>query len=213
MKPHAIVMAAGLLAACHTPAFPEGTGRGVTSYDRDRPEGVLEYQRPTWKEGDRFVYRRGGVMRIPQRVVKADENGYVLEHEVNGVRTVLDRDLGLAGGEVPGDPLQERREEPPEPVLHWPLWVGKRWTSEFVRKMVDQPALPLQASYYCDAVETVQVPAGTFACLRIWRRARVLSNEQYLERTTIMWYSPDVGYFAQRLEAGELLELEEYHRQ
>src|SRR5262249_27285447 len=123
MKSRAIVLATGLLAACHTPAFPEGTGRGVTSFDRDAPQGVEQYQRPTWKEGDRFVFRRGGVLRLPQRVVKADDEGYVLEHEITGVRTLLDRDLGLSGGEVPGDPLQERREVPPEPVLHWPLWV------------------------------------------------------------------------------------------
>ena len=94
------------------------------------------------------------------------------------------------------------------------MWRGKRWTSHFVRKQLDQPALPLMVTYEVDAVETVTVPAGSFSCLRIWRRARVAESEQrYLERVSVLWYAPEVGYFAKRLESGSLMELEEFHRQ
>jgi hypothetical protein len=59
----------------------------------------------------------------------------------------------------------------------------------------------------------VTVGAGSFSCLRIWRHARVATEGKFLERASLLWFAPDVGNFAQRLENGTLLELEEYHRQ
>ena len=203
-----------LAAGCSAPGLPEGEGDGLVSADREPPPGAQVYERPVWQAGDRFVFVRGGVLRVPLRVIEATEEGYVLEHEENGVRTNLTTDLGLSGLDIPGQPEARRREVPPENLLHWPLWEGKRWSSHFLRKQVGAPALPLMVSYHCDAVETVQVPAGELRCLRIWRRARVaLPEQQFLERTAVLWYAPEVGYFARRLESGSMMDLESYHRQ
>jgi len=208
-----ICIVAAALSSCAGAGLAEGTGQGVVSFDRNAPTGSQLHERPTWEVGDRFVYRRAGVLQVPLRVTDRGDDGYVLTHEQSGVQTLLDQDLGLVGLDVPGDPQQTRREAPSEALLHWPLWVGKRWSCHFYRKRVGEPILPLHVSYHCDRVETVTVPAGTFECLRIWRRARVAAEGDYMEVTSLLWYSPEVGYFARRLENGSQLELLEYHRQ
>jgi hypothetical protein len=211
----ALAALSSLFAGCATPELPEGVGEGLTSFDREPPEGVETFDRPVWKEGDRFVFVRGGILRIAMRVTEAsDEEGYVLVDENLGARTLLTPDLAAIGLDVPGQPDAMQRAEPAEPMLHWPLWVGKRWSAHFLRKRVGQPPFALSATYHCDAIETIVVPAGEFRCLRIWRRLRVADTERkFLERAFVMWYSPEVGYFVRRLEDGSLMELESFHRQ
>ncbi|MEO0652798.1 MAG: hypothetical protein AAFZ65_19145, partial [Planctomycetota bacterium] len=92
--------------------------------------------------------------------------------------------------------------DPIDPSYAWPLWVGKRWTGDYVRRESSGTELPVVARYEIDARETVTVPAGTFDCLRVWRRDAVNLEGNYLERTTIDWYAPEVGYVVRRLEGG-----------
>jgi hypothetical protein len=99
------------------------------------------------------------------------------------------------------DPELERELAPADSRFAWPLWVGKRWVSHFVRK-VPGAGLPVLATYQCDARERITVPAGTFDCWRIWRRARPATEGKFL-----------VGWVVRRLDDGVLLELEEFHRQ
>ncbi len=202
-----------LLAACQSTELPEGQGEGVTAYDREPPENTQLYEPPTWQVGDRFVYLRAGQMKLPFRVKEVTDDTYVLEHEEGGSLTTVTHELAMSGMELPDQPDSKRVDDPPEALLHWPLWVGKRWSCSFVRKQAGRPALPLQSEYLCDGVEDVKVPAGTFRCLRIWRRVRVDAEGQFVQRTSLMWYAPGVGNFVRRLENGTLMELEAYHRQ
>ncbi len=210
--PAALAVVAALLAACASHALPEGSGRGILSFDGEPPAGAEVVERPEWSAGDRFVYRRGGAMRLSYRVAERTDAGYVLEIEDTPVRTALTLDLAQSSMEIPGDPRAQRRDDPPEPLLHWPLWVGKHWSCHLLHKEAGQDAVPLEIAFHCDAEETVTVPAGTFACLRIWRRAKVAAEGRFLEQTSLLWYAPEVGNFARRLENGLLLELVEHER-
>ena len=202
-----------LLVSCRSWELPEGTGKGLVSYDREAPAGARVVARPHWKVGDRFVYLRGGQVRLAQQVSMASEEGYVLEHEQSGIQTLLTPDLASIGVEMPGDETQARRLDPPEVVLHWPLWEGKRWSCHFQNKIAGQDMLPLLTTYHCEGWEEVDVPAGRFSCLRIVRRSRPAMQGEFMERANVLWYAPEVGYFARRLENGLILELVELHRQ
>ncbi len=208
------VLCASALAACQgAPPAPPLVGQGLVTVDRTPPEGAATFARPEWLVGDRFVYERGGRMQIPVRVSKADEQGYVLVDERAGLELLLDRDLGELGERVPADPSRDRRRDPVDARLTWPLWVGKRWTCHYVQRAADGSGLPILATYTCDAIETVTVPAGTFDALRIWRRARPAVEGEFLDATEVGWYAPAVGWFVRRLADGTLTELREFDRQ
>ncbi|MEM7202818.1 MAG: hypothetical protein AAF628_21340 [Planctomycetota bacterium] len=201
------------LGGCSSAGLPEGSGRGLVSWDRTAPEGLESFDRPQLAVGDRFVFRRGGISRLSLTVTAADEDGYVLTDDASRALTRYTLDLGEIGEEFPGDPQNIRRQEPADALCHWPLWVGKRWSCHFLRKAPGAEPLPLLATYACEAEEDIEVPGGTFRCLRIWRHVRVAATGRFLERASVMWYAPEVGFFVRRLENGTLLELEEVHRQ
>lgn len=217
--PAAVLLFLPVLAAvlggpgCASRELAEGSGRGLLAWDREPPPGTETYPRPVLRPGDRFLFRRGGDYRLAWSVAEAGAEGYVLEEEETGLRHLLDPDLGDLGEERPGDPDATTRLDPADHAFHWPLWVGKRWRCHFLWKEPGRPALPLLADYYCDAMETVRVPAGTFQALRIWRRTRVAMRGDFVERVTLTWYAPEVGYIVRRLDDGILLELQEVHRQ
>jgi hypothetical protein len=71
----------------------------------------------------------------------------------------------------------------------------------------------LLVSYECDATEEVAVAAGKFRCLRIWRRAHLAAEGNWIDRISIAWYSPEAGAIVKRLNDSILTELEEIHRQ
>ena len=186
-------------------------GRGLVTFDREPPSGAEVLARPEWREGDRLVYRKGHVVRLPFRVER-DGDGWKLVQEESGLAQRLDADLGdLGQQDQDGGGLL--RIDPVDSRYSWPLWVGKRWTCQFVRRAAGQPDLPLQAAYEVQGEETVQVPAGTFRCLRIWRTVRLTVEGNYIDRAAIVWYSPEVGYFVRSLDDGIVTELEEAHRQ
>ncbi len=202
-----------LLASCGMPGLPEGTGLGLIAVDRQIPDDAKTAFRPLLREGDRFRFLQGGEKHIGLRVARADDKGYELVDEGNGTRTFLDIDLGHMGEEMPDNPEALRRLVPFDKEWTWPLWEGKRWSSHFLRK-APGTAIPVQANYHADRWETVTVPAGTFECLRIWRRGRpTIEGRKFLENTEVRWYAPKVGYFVRRLADGVLLELQEFHRQ
>ncbi|RMH05159.1 MAG: hypothetical protein D6702_01190 [Planctomycetota bacterium] len=214
-RPSFLLAALILLPACAAhDELPAGSGRGLVSWDRQPPAGAETFARPEWTVGDRFVYRRGDEIRAAFRVDAIDENGIRLVEEESGLFEFLDRDLGERGQDMPGLPKARRVFDPADSGYSWPLWVGKRWTCHYLSKRPGQKQpLPLLVRYECDAVEEVTVPAGTFRCLRIWRRARVAAKGSFKERTSLSWYSPEVGWFVRRLNADELTELVEVHRQ
>ncbi len=210
----AALLAATIPACASTPTLPEGEGRGLVSWDRVPPEGAEVFQRPDWIVGDRFIFRRGEDIRISFRVEQADEEGVLLVEEESGLQHQLDAELGDRGQVLPERPEAQLVFDPADSTFSFPLWEGKRWTCHFLSKRpgADAP-VPLLVSYHCDAIEQVTVPAGSFRCLRVWRRARVAAKGEYKELTSLFWYAPEVGYVVKRLNANELTELSQYHRQ
>jgi hypothetical protein len=201
MRPLAVLVLAfaPFCGACHSPK-PLPAGRGLVAVDTEPPDGATRFGAPRWSEGDRFVYRRAGLVEIPVRVELA-ESGYELVNEVTGQRTVLSPTFGERGERAAAGELSTTMD-PEDASLSWPLWVGKRWGSEFTRRASRVDDLPLVASYLCDAEETVQVPAGTFRALRIWRRARLAAPGRFPEHVSIAWYAPEIGAVVRRITEG-----------
>jgi hypothetical protein len=189
-------------------------GKGLVSFDREPPDGAEVVEAPRWKAGDRFVYRKGGLIRIAMHVDAIEEDGdYRLVEEASGLTTVLGSDLGEKGQLDADHDELARTLDPADQVLCFPLWAGKRWSSHFVSRAPGRDDVPLFVTYHADAWEEIAVPAGRLRTLRIWRRARVALEGDYLERVSCLWYAPEVGAIARRLDDGLLTELEEFQRQ
>lgn len=204
----AFLILAGALSACASPNRETDAAlaaRGLLHVDAAPPPGTAVYEQPHWSVGDRFVYRSGGRLRVDFRVVEAGPERLVLE-EAGGLRQIYSPQLAALGEEAPGQP--PRLREPADPQLHFPLWVGKRWTAELA-----SGEQRIQVDYCCDALEQVHTPAGEVSALRIWRRARLADAANPFENVTLLWYAPAIGFWAQKLEDGALLKLEEAHRQ
>lgn len=202
-----------LFAACQSTALPPGHGEGLTAVDRQPPAGATTWERPQWNGGDRFVYVRGKQVTTAFRVREATADGYLLVDERSGMQRSLSPDLAFRRLDFPDDPEAVRVHDPEDAELSWPLWVGKRWTVHYLRK-APGAAMPVRADYHCDAQETLVTPAGTFDCLRIWRRAQpLLPGRTFMENVEVLWYAPQVGWFARRLENSVVQELQEFHRQ
>src|SRR5690606_27880206 len=140
-----LLAALALLAAgcSSTPPGTENPGRGVVTVDLEVPPDVPTAARPQWHVGDRFVYRRGGLVQVSFRVVTASDEGYELEEETTGLRNSFTVDLGVRGQELPSDSSMTRTLDPFDASLSWPLWPGKKWVCHFVRRggAVDVPIL------------------------------------------------------------------------
>ena len=201
----------GACRSPHTPPLPPG--KGLVAVDPD--EGVVAEKVfvPVWKVGDRYEYLRGGVLPIKLRVESADADHYRLVDEQTGLATIVSHELADQGQEKEGQSELKLNFDPADFDLTFPLWDGKHWTSHFVSRALTRGDIPWVATYVCDAVEQVTVPAGTFRCWRIWRRARIAAEGSFIVRTSVSWYSPDVGNFVRRLSDGMLTELVEFERQ
>jgi hypothetical protein len=208
------VLWALLLCACAAAQRPHlPAGAGLVSFDREAPASAERFERPSWRVGDRFVWRQGESLRLAERVASADESGYELIDELDGARTRFNLDLAELGWTpAAGSEAESRELDPYDAVLSWPMWVGKRWVSQFTRR-AQSGDVPILATYVCDLLEEVQVPAGSFLALRIWRRTRPASPGTFVERTTLLWYAPAAGCFVRRLDDGLLTELCEFQRQ
>ena len=215
MKPTAAVLASFALAltiACSsTPPAPQ-TGKGMLSVDREPPEGAKVFEQPTWTVGDNFVYRRGGQSRLNFRVIEATEAGFVIEDVQSKMRRRFSPELAELGRFFPKREGFVRLTSPQDFRLKFPLWVGKKWSCHFVDNRPGEQ-LAIIASYHCDKLETLDTKVGPLECLRIWRTARLESTDKFYDRVSVAWYSPEVGFFARRLEGDQLFELEEFEHQ
>ncbi|MCA8971504.1 MAG: hypothetical protein KDC95_17055 [Planctomycetes bacterium] len=206
--------ASGALISCASRSFAPGEGRGLVTVETQIPRGVTPAPKPRLRVGDRFVYRRGGALRIEQTIVEHDENGIVLEEASSHLRTRLGTDLQQVAQDSGEEWWLDKELVPGDWQLTFPLWPGKRWACEFLLKRRGEDALPVLAKYHCDRAEDITTPAGTFACLRIWRIARpLIEGRKFLDQATLFWYAPEVGNFVRRFEDGTLTELEEFVRQ
>ena len=205
-------------SACRSSAVVVPSGSGLTSVDREAPPGVDLFGRPEFTAGDWFAYRSGGLVRLRYRVITDPEgSGYLMVDEDADRALVLDRDLAQLGeGSTPrANGLVEWsvRKDPFDPSYTWPLWVGKRWSGDFVHRAADGSQLPFKTFYRVVALEQVVTPAGTFEALRIERHASPDTEGEFPDRVSLHWYSPEVGYLVRSLEDGIETELEEFHRQ
>ncbi len=208
----------GLLASlpsCHSTELPEGTGAGLLAWDRTPPKGAKLWQRPKLRQGDRFVYRRGGRIDLEYRVTRADESGYELLEERTGLIRVLTPDLAETERFVPNNPAKRVVRAPADFLLHFPLWVGKRWSGQYLEKHPDGRVLPIRVHYRCEAVVAVRLDSGvTLPCLRIVRTSRLeIGNRKFLDQTSILDYAPKLGWFARRIADGVKSEIRAWHRQ
>jgi hypothetical protein len=200
--------------ACRSTAAPQTAhGKGLLSSDAAAPSGVETFDCPTWKTGDRYVFQKGGKFRMGF-TAKVDEQGRrELVEDETGTALLLDAKLGELGQRSAAGSELDVTIDPVDVRFAWPLWVGKRWSCQFVQRSKKSEALPLFAHYRADAIESVTVPAGEFRCLRIWRTAQVAAQGSFADHVAVFWYSPDAGCVVKRLDEGLVTELAEYHRQ
>lgn len=208
-------VAALLVAACTGTELPEGTGEGLVTVDRVPPPGVEVVQRPEWKVGDQFAYRRGGKLTTSYRVKERTPAGYAVVEEGTGMVFELTPDLCEKARYVPTNASALRLRDPADYALTWPLWVGKRWTCHYVEKRPGEASEPVRVHSRCEAEEVIETDFGVrLKCLRIVHQARLeLAGQTFLDKTAIHYYSPQVGWYARRIEDGVRTELERYHRQ
>lgn len=215
IRPSCVALLLAFATGCSS--APSGVdapvGRGLVTVDKTAPDGARIWNRPVLREGDRLVFRSRGLVDVAFRVQTANADGYVLQEETTGLLNRFTADLGAIGQDMPGDEAAAIRFTPFDATLTWPLWVGKTWASHYVSEPYGGTALPLLARYECDAVETIKTPAGSFECLRVWRRIRPAVDREYFEKCDVLWYAPEVGFFARKLEGGALTELQELDRQ
>jgi len=209
----AAACALGALGGCRASGEKVPAGAGLVTVDRDPPSGAEVFEAPVWKVGDRFVYQKGGISRLAFRLDSTVDGVHRLVDEQGGLVTLIGTDLSEHGQEQPGAPEHTVTYDPADFGLTWPLWVGKRWSCQFVRRAAGEEDVPLLVTYECDGIDTVKVPAGTFRCLRIWRRARPTKPGNYIDRISISWYAPEVGTIVRRLNESMLVEAVEIDRQ
>ena len=214
MRALVIVSSLVLVSACQgapEPSMPEGMGRGLVQFDVEPPAGATTWDRPEWRVGERFVAVQGERSRGDFRVVAVEPDAYVFDVGA-GVHLRRDHDLGNLGEWAARDNVPLHLLSPADVRYHWPLWLGKRWSCEFVDRVRGGEAMPLRASYVVEALDSVTVPAGTFAALRIVRTLhRLDAREQFRARTQITWYAPAAGFEVRQL-VGEVVELAEHAR-
>ncbi|MBL8754258.1 MAG: hypothetical protein JNK15_13230 [Planctomycetes bacterium] len=200
-----------LFAACAAPppaALPEATGRGLVAFDAEAPAGAVTWNRPEWRVGDTFTMVRGEHMRGTFRVLEVAPDHYAVD---TGGGPILrrSRDLGNLGEwNAAGEP--QHLLAPADTRYHWPLWVGKKWSCEFVDRGPGAPPVPLRADYVVEDLDTITVPAGTFPALRIVRTLRIVGvDARYLTQAKLTWYAPDLGIEIRQLDGDSLVELVE----
>jgi len=208
-----LVLAVTALGACKATGDPLPPGKGLVTVDQEPPSGAELFQTPSWKVGDRFVYEKGGISRLAFRVDSTVDGVHHLVDEQAGLVMLIGTDLTDHGQEKPEEPELTVSNDPADFTLTWPLWVGKRWSCHYVHRAAGQEDVPLLATYECDGIDTIKVPAGTFRCLRIWRRARPAAQGKYVDRISIAWYAPEVGTIVRRLSDSMLTEAVEIDRQ
>jgi len=211
----ALLLAASV-AGCRVapPTLPQGPGLGAA--DAAPPTGVATLERPEWRAGDSFTYQRGGSRELSYRVEAGAGGGWRAIDTASA--RVLELDANFAQlGERSADGEWLVRFDPFDPILHWPLWPGKRWSGGFVRRAPGEPDVPVWVSYHCGEFESIEAPIGRVRALPIWRTLYVThtgaaEGTRSLARTDLLWYAPEYGHWIRRLESGLLTDLTAFER-
>lgn len=208
VRVHRVVLI--LLASCGVvpPAMPEAPGRGLLSSDEQPPPGAVTWARPEWRVGEQFVLVRGEQRKGTLAVAAVTEAHYELDPgSGTRIRVRRDRDLGNLGEwSLAGEPLHVLA--PVDVRYHWPLWLGKRWSCEFVDRSPGAEPITMRADYLVEGLDTVTVPAGTFEALRVVRTVRRIGEaSEFLTRAQVTWYAPAIGCEVRQLVGETFVEL------
>jgi hypothetical protein len=160
-----------------------------------RPTAVQASGPPDWRPGDRWVYewksgKDAGTKTA--EVVEAREVNktpyYVIR--IEGTDHFYTRDLHWAA--IVRESRVEARMTPPQPWFLWPLDVGRRWEHRGLYE--ERGTRHEQANTFAVvAAESVQVPAGQFAAVKIVREGNRADSDQYWFVPEMRWYVKWIG--------------------
>jgi hypothetical protein len=157
------------------------------------------------ERGNRWTYemqpKDGGDVMIQTIVVDEVETDgertrFAIEETdpISAMRTFIERDaksVRLVARERSGGAVVKlkMRYEPPMTMLKLPLNVGDAWSSEASMR-IGPVSSAMRTDCTVDRIERVEVPAGTFECVRI--TAKRFKNDKPLP-DAVAWYAPGIG--------------------
>lgn len=165
------------------------------------PTAGQPVDRPQWKVGDRWVFRQ---------TLEGEEKTTKWSREV--LEAIPDGRFRVSWGrnrqetyDDQGNRLDPRGPEFTAKYYVFPMAVGGRWTNE-TKTQGELWSGVEHSTWDVKARETINVPAGTFECLRVegkiwrsWADGRLVSqsfNRASTEWT--YWYCPEVQWFAKQ---------------
>ena len=202
-----------LAVSCQSPAEePEEllVGDGVLQVSEPVAEAD-QCPAPIWGEGttpplgSELIFHRGDAV-AHFKIESSPYDGWQMTDVQTGVSQLFGVDWSDMGKDLPEHAGPIQRLLPGDPVLHFPLWVGKTWSANFYSHGVRRDPVKLHATYHCDLREWIETPAGKFNCFRIWRGVELAEGDSEA-RVSIYWYAPEVGFIVKRLDDSKLLEL------
>ena len=150
---------------------------------------------PVWKLGDEWTYRydgSSGTGTFAWRVERMENVAGVPHYVVTaGAREIFYRadNLGFTREALDG---KISREISPSAwrVVAFPLQVGQSWSMKYVeRRPIEQETESVERRCAAEGRDTVTVPAGTFATVRI-----VCTNALTNAWVLTLWYAPFVHH-------------------
>ena len=175
---------------------------------------------PTYRVGDRWVYRAQDGFRSPvvweesHEITAIAPAGITVRVIARGPTVDVDRtEQWAAPGVVRSGAvfdLETRRFEPPLLRYRFPLAGGDRWSQRIANP--DQPPGPygpLDRYTVVGGYESVTTPAGTFDAIRL-RVIMRLDDETFwrhaTECTYLVWYAPAIGAAVREIRNADYLE-------
>ena len=158
---------------------------------------------PTWRVGDRWVYRCADGYRVPvewmetHRVAAVDASGITVrvtaQGGVNFERVELLASPGVVKSGAAYDPDETRAFNPPMTRFEFPLTPGTQWSQQ-LRNLNQQNQLQSTLSRFVKVggYETVITPAGTFNAITMRTLMSVDDNNPFRWPTQcnyVTWYA------------------------
>jgi hypothetical protein len=200
-----IIPAMGVSAGCALLGGSKVDGPGpVASPTRPNLTALRVDTAPVWRPGDRWTYGwTSGSLKGTKTVEVTDVKN------VNGVQYYIVKNaeadhywtLDLHWAASVRDAKVEARMVPPEPWYIWPLESGRGWRHRGVYEQLDGKT---EANHVFSVVgsETIEVPAGKFAALKITRGHGSADSDEY-------WFAPEVRSYVRWIGRRGNVEFEE----
>ncbi len=175
------------LSACQT---TNSTPQQVVEASPPAGAQIAEFNPPP--VGATWTYDKDGEAEVLQRLQDGIfKDQAVIRIDVGDEKTWLyttDSLNWVATLDVDNNPVTSAT--PSTGGFHWPLWVGKKWTSTFTFRdhKRGKSWAGGQTHWMVEAIEAVETPAGSFNTYR-------LQSEPGKHNATVqtVWYAPDLG--------------------